>query len=164
MSADKRTRTITWEDPMIGANQAMTLSGLEYMQKFRDGEVPPAPIAITMNIHAGEVEEGRVKFSGTPLEAFYNPIGTVHGGFLATLCDSALGCAVHTTLPKGTAYTTLELHVNYVRPVTKDTGTLHCEAHVIHSGRKMATAECKVYDDNGKLYAHGTTTCMVFTL
>ena len=164
MSDNERTRTITWENPMAGAQDAMTMKGLEYMQKMVNGDYPAPPIAVLMNMEFAEVEEGRAIFSATPDESFYNPIGTVHGGFLATLCDSALGCAVHTTLPQGTAYTTAELHMNYVRAVSKHTGTLTCEAKVIHSGRKVATAECKVTDKNGKLYAHGTTTCVVFTV
>lgn len=158
-----RTRTFSWDDPAIGMEAAKSRSGLQYIQMMADGEIPPPPITHLMNIRLVEVSEGRAVFQGTPEEYHYNPIGSVHGGFAATLCDSALGCAIHTMLPEGTGYTTLELSVNYIRPLTKDTGTVTCEGRVIHVGRRIATAECRMTDENGKLYAHGTTTCAVFT-
>ncbi|MBI5670278.1 MAG: PaaI family thioesterase [Chloroflexi bacterium] len=157
-----RTRTITWDDPMTGALAAPTLSGLDYMQAMIAGKVPRPPIAVLLNFHLVEVAYGRSVFVGEPAEYHYNPIGTVHGGLIATLLDSALGCAVHTTLPVGLAYTTLELHVNFVRPLTKDTGAIRCEGAVLHRGSRLATAEAKVFDRAGKLYGHGTTTCMIF--
>ncbi|MBC8099146.1 MAG: PaaI family thioesterase, partial [Armatimonadetes bacterium] len=154
-----RTQTFTWEDPMIGAQAARTLTGLEYMTKLMRGELPAAPIAILMNMLAAEVEFGRIIFSAQPAEYHYNPLGIVHGGFAATLLDSALGCAVHSTLPMGVGFSTLALQVNYVRAITSATGIVYCEGKVIHGGRRIATAEARLTDGDGKLYAHGTTTC-----
>lgn len=157
-----RARTITWDDPMIGALAAPGLSGLEYMEAIIDGRLPRPPITMLLNFRLAEVSEGRAVFVCEPAEYHYNPIGAVHGGLIATLLDSAMGCAVHTLLPAGVAYTTLELHINFVRPLTKDTGLIRSEANVLHSGRRLATAEGKVFDRAGKLYGHGTTTCMIF--
>lgn len=157
-----RTLTVTWDDPMVYLQQARNMSGLEIMQAMIAGQFPPPPIARLMDFNLIEVAEGRAVFVGEPAEYHYNPIGVVHGGLISTLLDSALGCAVHTTLPAAVLYTTLELHVNFVRPLTKDTGLVRCEAQVLHTGRRMATAEAKVIDAGGKLYGHGTTTCMIF--
>jgi uncharacterized protein (TIGR00369 family) len=157
-----RTRTYTWEDPMIGAQAATNMSGMEYLQAMLDGKIPTPPIAKTLDFTLSEIGEGRAVFICTPSEFHYNPIGMVHGGLIATLLDSALGCAIHTLLPAGTGYTTLELHVNLVRPLTRDTGEIRCESSVLHLGKRMATAEAKVLDRAGKLYGHGTTTCMIF--
>lgn len=137
------------------------MSGLEYLQAIQAGTVPPAPIAVLIGMQIVEVEEGRVVFSAQPDEYHYNPIGTVHGGIAATLLDSALGCAVHSMLPAGTAYTTLEIKVNYLRPMTSKTGTVYSEGKVIHLGGRVATAEARLTDAEGKLYAHGTTTCII---
>jgi uncharacterized protein (TIGR00369 family) len=109
-----------------------------------------------------EVSEGRAVFAVEPAEYHYNPIGTVHGGLAATVLDSALACAVHSTLPAGSGYTTLELHVNLVRAIGHDTGRLTCTGEVVHVGGRVATAQAKLTDASGKLYAHGTTTCMLF--
>jgi uncharacterized protein (TIGR00369 family) len=114
-----------------------------------------------MNIWIEELSEGRVVFAAEPAEYHYNPIGMVHGGLAATLLDSALGCAIHSTLPAGTGYTTLQLNINYVRPLSSKTGIVYCEGKVIHTGGRVATAEGRLTDANGKLYAHGTTTCIV---
>jgi uncharacterized protein (TIGR00369 family) len=157
----ERSHTFTWQDPTIGANVARTMSGLEYLRAMMNGEFPFAPIGSLMNMHGAEVEEGRVVFVAEPAEYHYNPIGTVHGGFAATLLDSALGCSVHSMLPAGTAYTTLEIKVNYLRPITAKTGTMYCEGKVVHMGGRVATAEARLTDASGKLYAHGTTTCII---
>lgn len=162
MSETGRTRTITWDDPMIGADAARTMSGLEYLQALLRGELPRPPISHTLDFILESVGEGRAVFTITPQEFHYNPIGMVHGGLAATLLDSAMGCAVQTLLPAGVGYTTLELHVNLVRAITKDTGPMRAEAEIIHSGRSIATAQGKVIDAAGKIYAHGTTTCMIF--
>jgi uncharacterized protein (TIGR00369 family) len=114
-----------------------------------------------MGMWIEEVSEGHVVFAAEPAEYHYNPIGTVHGGVAATLLDSALGCAVHSSLPAGTRYTTLQLNVNYLRPITGKTETLYCEGNVIHVGGRVATAEGRLTDTEGKLYAHGTTTCII---
>lgn len=158
-----RTRTYTWQDPLPTAQAGRNLAGLEYLQRLLAGELPGPPIAATMGFTLTEVEFGRAVFEAVPAEFHYNPIGVVHGGLAATLLDSALGCAVHTTLPAGTGYTTLELHVNMVRAITSQTGRLRCEGKVIHNGRQVATAEARLTDADGKLYAHGTTTCMIFS-
>ncbi len=158
-----RERTYTWEDPMISAQRAQTMSGLDWLNAMLAGEIPRPPISVTLDFALSEVSPGRAVFTCTPTEFHYNPIGVVHGGLISTLLDSALGCAIQTTLPAGTMYTTVELHVNMVRPLTHDTGEIICEANVIHIGRRMGTAEAKVVDRNGKLYGHGTTTCMIFS-
>jgi uncharacterized protein (TIGR00369 family) len=138
------------------------LTGLERLQGIIDGDVPPAPMAELMGFELAEVEVGRAVFEGEPTEALNNPMGTVHGGFAATLLDSAMGCAVHSTLPAGGAYSTLELSVNLVRPITAQTGRVRAEGSLIHGGRRAATAEGRLIAlDTGKLLAHGTTTCLV---
>lgn len=157
-----RTRTISWEDPVEAFSRGSGLSGIDYLYAIRDGELPPPPIAALMGFAPVEVEEGRVVFAVEPAEYHYNPIGLVHGGLAATLLDSAMGCAVQTLLPAGVGYTTLEVKVNYVRPMTRDTGRVLAEATVLHRGSRVATAEGRVFaEDTGKLLAHGTTTCMV---
>jgi uncharacterized protein (TIGR00369 family) len=160
--SNTRTRTITWEDPRALAKAAVGLSGLEYLQKIVAGELPPPPIGALMNFRIGELSEGRAVFVVEPAEYHYNPIGVVHGGLAATLLDSAMGCAVHSTLPAGANYTTLEIKVNYIRPMSAETGVVRCEANIIHVGGRTATAEGKIVDTKGKLYAHGTTTCIIF--
>lgn len=156
-----RTRTLTWQDPLASAAEAADKTGLEYLRDIAAGEIPPPPIAVTLRLAPVLVEEGRVTFEGTPGEEHFNPIGTVHGGYVATLLDSALGCAVHTTLPAGVGYATLTLEVKYVRAIGLEVGRLACAAEVVHAGRSQATAEAKVTGPDGRLYAHGTTTCMI---
>jgi uncharacterized protein (TIGR00369 family) len=158
----QRTRTTTWEDPLRGARLAATMPGLDYLQAIMRGEIPPPPIAQLMGFTLDEIAEGRAVFSITPAEVHYNPIGVVHGGLAATLCDSAMGCAVHSILPAGARYTTLELKINFVRALTGTTGPVRCEATLIHRGSRVATAEARVVDAAGRLYAHATTTCMIF--
>ena len=156
-----RSRTVTWEDPLIGAGAAQSMTGLEYLRAIGSGAIPPPPIAVLLGMEAPQVEAGRAVFALQPGEHLYNPIGSVHGGVLATLLDSALGCAVHSTLPAGVGYTTVDLTITYLRPVTKDTGRLLCESEVVHSGRKIATARAQIVDATGRLYATGTTTCLI---
>ena len=159
---DSRSRTLVWQDPVPTAAAGATMTGMEYMTAVVTGEVPPPPIAVTMRLRPVELEEGRVVFEGEPGEEHYNPIGVVHGGYAATLLDSALGCAVHTTLPAGVGYTSLGLEAKYVRPITRDTGRVLCEANVLYRGRKQATAEANLTAaDSGKLLAHGIATCMM---
>ena len=160
--AKERTRTITWQDPRALANAAAGLSGLEYLQKIVAGELPPPPIGLLLDFRIAEISEGHAVFLVTPAEFHYNPIGVVHGGVAATLLDSAMGCAVHSVLPAGASYTTLEIKVNYVRAMSAETGEVRCEAKIIHVGGRTATAEGKIVDSKGKLYAHGTTTCIIF--
>src|SRR5579864_8511602 len=156
-----RTRAITWEDPTAAVQTGKTISGIAYLKALQTGELPPPPIAVLMGMWITEVSEGSVVFAAEPAEYHYNPLGTVHGGVMATLLDSALGCAVQSLLPGGTTYTTIELKVNYLRPVTVKTGTVYAEGKIIHLGGRIATAEARLTDAAGKLYAHGTTTCII---
>jgi len=157
-----RSRALVWQDPMPTAAAGATMSGMKYMTAVVSGEMPPPPIAVTMRLRPVELEEGRVVFEGEPGEEHYNPIGVVHGGYAATLLDSALGCAVHTTLPAGVAYTSLGLEAKFVRPISRDTGRVLCEATVLYRGRRQATAEAMLTEaQSGKLLAHGTSTLMI---
>ncbi len=137
-------------------------TGLEVMQALLAGELPFPHIAQTLDFALVEVAAGKAVFQGTPQLMHYNPLGTVHGGWYATLLDSALGCAVHTMMPLGYAYTTAELSMNIVRAATTRTGPLRAIGQVLHSGRQLAVAEGRIVDPDGRLYAHGTTTCLVF--
>lgn len=136
MTDTNHSRTITWQDPTPTWQKAATMSGLEYWQALMAGEFPPPPIAVLMNILAVEVVEGRIVFEGIPSDYHLNPIGMIHGGFAATLLDSALGCAIHTTLPVGWSYTTLQLNLHYTRAITPQTGAVRCEGSVIHRGKR----------------------------
>ena len=140
------------------------MSGFEFLQKIVAGELPPPPLASLMDFQIVELAEGRAVFAVDPAEYHYNPIGVVHGGLAATLLDSAMGCAVHSMLPAGTGYTTLELKVNFIRAMTAETGRVRAEGKLIHLGARTATAEGRVLDESGKLYAHATTTCLILKL
>ena len=140
-----------------------TLSGLETLRAMIAGDLPGPPMAGTMNFDLLEAEEGRVVFAGTPLAAHLNPAGTVHGGWSATIVDSALACAVHATLAAGERYTSVEMKLNFLRPIlVGKTGRLICEGKVIQRGRTLALSEARLVDEGGKLYAHGSETCMIF--
>jgi uncharacterized protein (TIGR00369 family) len=137
-------------------------SGLEIFRKIASGELPQPPIAKQFGYRLAEVEKGRVVFVGEPNTDYYNPYGTTHGGYIATLLDSAMACAIHSTLEAGKGSTSLEFKVNFVRPIYEQTGTIKAIGETIHVGRQVATAEGKLIDENGKLYAHATTTCFIF--
>jgi len=139
-------------------------SGLELFRRMMRGELPPPPIAQTLDFAIVEAEKGRVVFQGHPSRAHYNPIGSVHGGYHATLLDSCVACAVQSTLEAGQGYTTIELKVNYLRALTDQAGPVRAEGKVIQVGRQIGTAEGRLYDASGRLYAHATTTCLIFTL
>lgn len=156
-----RTRTFTWEDPLPAAEAGRRMSGLEHLRRLVDGTLPPPPIMELLGGRLIEANEGRVVFAAWPAEYHYNPIGVVHGGLAATLLDSAMGCAVHSTLPAGVGYTTLEIKVNYIRAIIMTTGELRAEGSVLHAGSRTATAEGRLTDAAGTLYAHGTTTCLI---
>jgi uncharacterized protein (TIGR00369 family) len=159
---NKRSRTVTWADPFEAMRAAPGKTGLELLRDIKDGQVPPPPISQLMNFTGALFEEGRAIFEGDPAEYLYNPIGVVHGGWAMTLLDSAMGCAVHSTLGVGDRYTTLEVKVNFVRPITIDTGRVRSEAVIVHRGSTIATAEGKLTAiESGKLLAHGTTTCLI---
>ena len=158
----RRELNITWRDPYAALELARDMSGLDYTRALIDGEVPPPPMAELMGFTLVEVDEGYALFRGEPGEQHLNPIGSVHGGFAATLLDSALGCAVQTTLPAGVGYSTLELSVNLVRGITPATGPVLAEGRVVHAGRRTATAEARLTaEDGGALLAHAKTTCLI---
>lgn len=161
---DGRSKTITWEDPMIGASAMATMSGLEYMHALRDGVLPPPPILHLMNMGLVSVEQGVVVFTAQPDESHYNPIGAVHGGFACTVLDSVTGCAVQTTLPKGYGYTSLEIKVSYLRALSTTTGPLTATGRVIKPGKRVAFAEGELTDSEGRLVATTTSTLLVFEI
>ena len=146
---------------MTLAETRHSMSGIDFFRKLLAGELPPPPMLQLLNIRLVEVDEGRVVFAAEAEERFYNGTGVAHGGFACTLLDTALGCAINTLMPAGRRFTTLELKVNLTRPLTLQVGTLRCEAKVVHVGGRTATSEGRITDRNGKLYAHGTTTCIV---
>ena len=147
---------------VVAPEVAAGISGLELLRGMIDGRFPRPPFMQLIGFGLVEVESGRAVFAGTPALRHYNPLGTVHGGYAATLLDSCMGCAVHTTLPKGTGYTTLEFKVSLVRPITADTGPVRAEGKLVSGGRRVATAEGRLTDGSGRLLAHATTTCLVF--
>ena len=161
MSTPPRSRTFEWHDPRVYLESLRELSGLEFLQRFTQGALPRPPIGDMMDFSLIEVGDGRAVFVIDPAEFHYNPIGVVHGGVAATLLDSAMSCAVQTKLPQGVVYTTLEIKVNFVRALTTTTGQVRAEGTVVHMGKRTATAEGRLVDRGGKLYAHATTTCIV---
>jgi uncharacterized protein (TIGR00369 family) len=162
VTSTERELTVAWHDPHASIERGRELAGLDYMRALLEGEFPPAPIAQLMGFTLVEVSEGRAVFRGDPGEQHLNPIGSVHAGFAATLLDSAMGCAVHTTLPAGVGYTTLELSANLVRGITPATGPVICEGRVLHAGRRTATAEARLTAEaGGALLAHAKTTCLI---
>jgi uncharacterized protein (TIGR00369 family) len=163
-TSNERTRIVSWQDPAAVGKAAFSMAGAAFLRAIAERKLPPPPIANLMGFDIEEVGEGRVVFGVEPQEYHYNPIGMVHGGLAATLLDSAMGCAVHSLLPEGRAYTTLELKVNFVRPLKHDTGRVQAIGKVIHLGGKVATAEGTLIDRAGKLYAHATTTCLLASL
>jgi uncharacterized protein (TIGR00369 family) len=157
-----RSLTITWEDPVAVFEEGKKLAKpIDYLRAIRDGKLPPPPIAKLLGMDLVEVEEGRAVFQLTPAEQHYNPIGVVHGGLAFTMLDSAMGCTVQTLLPPGKGYTTLEIKANLVRAITLKTGPIRAIAKIVHMGKQTATAEARLEDAAGKLYAHGTTTCII---
>lgn len=143
---------------------ALQHPGIELFRMILDGRLPPPPISRTLNFLLTEAEEGRVVFRGVPLSDFYNPMGSIHGGWPSTLLDSALGCAVHSMLPAGQGYSTVEFKIHLVRPMFENTGEVVCEGRIVHMGRSIATSEATIHSADGKLIAHGTETCAIFQL
>ena len=156
-----RTHTFSWEDPQRAGEASQALSGIEWLQALARGDVPPPPVMKLVGVQLVEAAPGRTVFTLRPAEYHYNPGATVHGGVISTLLDTAMACAVFSLLPAGVSSTTIELHVNFLRPVTIETGELRCEGETIHAGRTIATAQGRVLDAAGKLCAHATTTCMI---
>lgn len=156
-----RSRSYGWQDPHVSAAAAGAEDGLTFLRRMADGTLPPPPIVATLGFELRTVEPGRVVFALEPAEYHYNPIGSVHGGVYATLLDSATGCAVHSRLPAGIGYTSLDLSVKFLRPITIDTGPVTCEGIVVHLGRRTALAESRLFDAAERLLAHATSACLL---
>lgn len=159
----ERKKTISWADPEVNKRDAIaSLSGLDYLKAIKDEKISPPPVAKLVGYKILEVDEGYAAFELAPAEYHYNPFATVHGGILSTLLDTAMTASVLSTLPKGFSCTTIEIKVNFVKPVSADTGMLRCEARPIHLGKKLATVEGRLKDRDGVLHAHGVSTCSIF--
>jgi uncharacterized protein (TIGR00369 family) len=147
---------------VVDRKTAVSESGYAFLLKLLDATYPAPPISKACDLWLVEVTEGRVVFEAKPSGRFYNPMGTVHGGWISAVLDSAMGCAVHSMLKAGQAYTTVELKLNFVRPLLEETGLVRCEGKIVHAGNRLATAEGRLTDAAGKLIAHGSETCMIF--
>ena len=156
-----RERTFSWDDPAAIARAGAGLSGADFFAAITAGTIPPPPVMRALDFDGISFGEGRAVFRLTPREFHYNPLGTVHGGVFATLLDSACGCAVHTTLPVGVFYTSLDLSVKFLRPVTVETGPITAEGTVVHLGRRTALAEARITDAAGKVYVTATSSCLL---
>jgi uncharacterized protein (TIGR00369 family) len=159
--AQRRERTFSWDDPVAIARAGAGLSGAEFFAAVTEGTIGPPPITRALDFDGVDFSDGRAVFRLTPREFHYNPLGTVHGGVFATLLDSACGCAVHTMLPAGVFYTSLDLSVKFLRPVTVETGPITAEGTVVHLGRRTALAEAKITDTTGKVYVTATSSCLL---
>jgi uncharacterized protein (TIGR00369 family) len=157
-----RSRSFEWEDPAVAAAAARELDGISFLRQVVAGSIQPPPIAAALGFGLVSVEPGRAVFTITAAEYHYNPIGSVHGGVYATLCDSACGCAVHSMLPAGAYYTSLDLATRFIRPITTGSGPLLCEGTVEHLGSRTALAQARLTDSHGRLYAHATSNCLIF--
>jgi len=157
-----RQRCYTWADPAVLATAARQLPGSAFFAELTSEALPMPPIAETLGFTASFVQDGVARFELDPGEFHYNPIGSVHGGVIATLCDSACGCAVHSRLPAGAFYTSLDLTVKFLRPVTAATGRMVCEGTVLHLGSRSALAQATLTGPDGRVYAHATSSCMIF--
>lgn len=158
----ERTREVTWDDPLVSAALSRQMNGLEYLRAIADGRITQPPVAALLGMRIETVEPGRVTFNLDVGEHLYNTMGSVHGGVYCTLLDSAMGCAVHSSLPLGRAYTTLELKVNLVKAIRVDTPTVVGVGELISGSRRVATASGRIIGPDGTLFAHATTTCLVF--
>ena len=158
----EQSKTITWVDPRPQAAQALTMPGIDYLRAILAGDIPGAPIASHINMDFVSVDPGVVVMGATPDESHYNPIGSVHGGFFATLLDSVCGCAVQTTLPARTGYTSLDLSVSFLRGITVETGRVIATGRVTKPGSRAAFVEADIKDSDGRLLATATSTCLVF--
>ena len=160
---EARTKTVCWHDPLANAERGAGLSGIEHLRAIQSGELPPAPIAELMGFRIASVAPGEVVFACTPDESLYNPIGVVHGGLVCTLLDSVIGCAVQSTLPLGTGYTSIEIKISYLRAVHANTGELRARGWVTKPGRRVAFGEGEVRDADDRLVASGSSSCLVMT-
>ncbi|MFD2520529.1 PaaI family thioesterase [Emticicia soli] len=161
MTSEKRERTFEWENPLVGAKQALQLSGLDYLQAMGDGKIPFPPLLHTLDFKPTHLEKGKVIFSFQPQEFHYNPIGSVHGGVISAILDSAMGCTLHSILEAGTGYTTLELKVNFLKAVTAKLSELQAVGKIIHSGGRTALVEAQLIDKDNVIYALGVSTCLI---
>lgn len=157
----ERQRTFSWEDPLIGAQQALQMKGIDYLRAMSEGTIPLPPILHTLDFKIKSLEEGKVGFSFLPQEFHYNPIGTVHGGVISAILDSAMGCSVHSILPAGKGYTTLELKVNFLRAITQKSGEMIATGKIINAGSRTVLAESQITDAEGKVFAHSVSTCLI---
>ncbi|ROT33275.1 PaaI family thioesterase [Micromonospora sp. HM5-17] len=157
-----RHRTFSWSDPAENAALVGRRDGLALLRAVTAGEVPPPPVMHLIGLDRMTADEGRVTLEMTVQEFHYNPLGSVHGGVLSILLDTAAGCAVHSTLPAGIGYTSLDLNVKFLRPATLESGVLRCEGTVIQRGRRVALAESRLTDERGRLIAHATSSCLLF--
>lgn len=157
----ERTRTYSWSDPVAARDAGIGLDGLAVLEAIREGKIPPPPLGATLDFGPAEFAAGQAVFTLDPQEFHYNPIGSVHGGVICTLLDSACGCAVHTMLRAGEIYTSLDLSVKFLRPITVETGALRAEGSVTYIGRRTALADARLFDAGGKLYATATSSCVI---
>ena len=159
----ERMRTIVWDDPQINKRDSVSsISGLDYLRAIRDGNISPPPVAKLIGYQIKEVDYGFAAFELHPGEHLYNPFATVHGGILSTLLDTTMTAAVLTTLQQNITCSTVEIKVNFIKPVSAESKLVRCEARIIHVGRKLATVEGRIKGENDELYAHGVSTCMIF--
>ncbi len=160
-NSPKRERTFTWDDPAETAKLAATMPGIEFLEAITKGTMPAPPLLHTLDIQVSSIEKGKAVFSFQPQEFHYNPIGTVHGGVITAILDSVMGCSLHSLLPAGTGYTTLEIKVNFLKAATIKAGRLTATGKVIHSGSRTALTEAQLTDEAGKVYAHAVSTCLI---
>jgi uncharacterized protein (TIGR00369 family) len=158
----EREQTFSWVDPRVALEQLQLLSGLDYLAGMRDGSIPRPPMASLMNLALIDVQHGRVAFECQPTEAHYNPLGTVHGGLACTLLDTVVGCAAHSTLAAGFGYTSIDLAVSYLRPITLNHGVLRAEGAVVKSGSRVIFSEGRILGPDGELLATATSSLLVF--
>ena len=161
MTTPNRERTFQWDNPLEGAKQALQMSGLEYLKAMGDGKIPSPPLLHTLDFKPTHLEKGKVIFSFQPQEFHYNPIGSVHGGVISAILDSAMGCTLHSILVAGTGYTTLELKVNFLKAITTKIEELHAVGKIIHAGGRTALVEAQLIDKDNTVYAHGVSTCLI---
>lgn len=158
------TRTFSWVSPgQVDPGELAGMDGFEQLAAMAAGRFPAPPIGETLGMTDFEVERGSVTVRGPAAEFHYNPLGVVHGGVISTLLDTAAACSVHSTLAAGEGYTSLDLNVKFLRPVTVDSGLLTCVGHVVQRGRRTALAEAKLFDEQERLLAHATSSCMIFS-
>ncbi|OBB43241.1 PaaI family thioesterase [Mycobacterium sp. 852002-51961_SCH5331710] len=160
----QRSRTVTWHSPGPGTAKGLSMAGIDYLRAMAEGELPPAPIGGLMQFDIAGVEPGRVEFTCVPDESAYNPIGAIHGGLICTLLDSVTGCAVHSTLPQGKGYTSVEIKVNYLKAVRLDSGVLTATGTVVKAGSRVGFAEGVVTDGSGAVVATASSTLLIFDL